>query len=179
MNENLKRGFTLIELVAVVGILGITATLILPQATGYIEKSQKATCDEQREILEREMVTRNVSDTNTYSINAEGYRKLLSESHNGSIQCPAGGTYTWYALSDTSGYIECSVHGHDAPISGTAAEDDGDTGNITSVVVTDTSGNKYTITGLCLTRPVFKYPAYNIHYVTFITLKRPFITSHG
>jgi len=37
-----KNGFTLVELLAVIVILGIISTIVVPQVTGYIEKSKRA-----------------------------------------------------------------------------------------------------------------------------------------
>lgn len=38
---NKKSGFTLIELIAVMAIIGILATILLPQVTGYIKEAKK------------------------------------------------------------------------------------------------------------------------------------------
>lgn len=40
-NFNKKNGFTLIELIAVMAIIGILATMLLPQVTGYIKEAKK------------------------------------------------------------------------------------------------------------------------------------------
>lgn len=40
-NFNKKSGFTLIELIAVMAIIGILATILLPQVTGYIKEAKK------------------------------------------------------------------------------------------------------------------------------------------
>lgn len=41
INFNKKEGFTLIELIAVMAIIGILATVLLPQVTGYIKEAKK------------------------------------------------------------------------------------------------------------------------------------------
>lgn len=41
INIKKRKGFTLIELIAVMAIIGILATIILPQVTGYIKEAKK------------------------------------------------------------------------------------------------------------------------------------------
>ena len=145
-----NKGFTLIELIVVIAILAILALLIVPQVTGYVEQSQKVTCDTNRSTLERELLMKNMTDSNNYPVNATGYQKLI-EDHGGNVECPAGGTYSWYATGDNSGYIVCSKHGHGDAIGSNVTTGGTDTSGTTgsdgkSIVVTDTSGKIHTIT---------------------------------
>ena len=48
-----KKGFTLIELIVVIAILGILALFLVPSFLGYTKDAQKATCEANRHIIER------------------------------------------------------------------------------------------------------------------------------
>ena len=43
MKKNYRKGFTLVELVVVVAILGILVAVVTPSFSGYIEKSRETT----------------------------------------------------------------------------------------------------------------------------------------
>ena len=43
MKKNYRKGFTLVELVVVVAILGILVAVVTPVFSGYIEKSRETT----------------------------------------------------------------------------------------------------------------------------------------
>ena len=46
-NKN-NKGFTIIELIVVIAIIGVLAVLLAPNYIQYVEKSRKAVCDNDR-----------------------------------------------------------------------------------------------------------------------------------
>lgn len=51
-NSKRKKGFTLIEIIAVIAIIGILATVILPNVNGYIKEAKKVkVVDQSRKVI--------------------------------------------------------------------------------------------------------------------------------
>lgn len=99
-----KKGFTLIELIVVIAILGILALFLVPSFIGYADDAQKATCDANRHLIERSYKfykVRNEDVLLSAYINGDG------SEYQGS-QCPSKGTYSY---DDDNGKVLCSIHG--------------------------------------------------------------------
>lgn len=99
-----RKGFTLIELIVVIAILGILALFLVPSFLGYTKDAQKATCDANRYIIERSY--------SFYKIRNEDVTLSKYIENDGSeykyTQCPSGGIYTY---DDENGKVLCSIHG--------------------------------------------------------------------
>lgn len=99
-----RKGFTLIELIVVIAILGILALFLVPSFIGYADDAQKATCDANRHLIERSYKFYKVKNENvslSAYINGDGLE------YQGS-QCPSKGTYSY---DDDNGKVLCSIHG--------------------------------------------------------------------
>lgn len=111
---NYKKGFTLIELVIVIAVLGILAGLAIPRFLDHLAESRTAVCESNRVMLAR-----------AYSIYlAKGGSLTLAEYvtspdtiEKRDYYCPSQGTYT----VDGEENIICSYHGK------IHSEDTGDT----------------------------------------------------
>lgn len=59
-----RKGFTLIELIVVIAVLAVLTLLIVPNITGYIESSQKVTCQDNINTIMRAYKQTTALDTN-------------------------------------------------------------------------------------------------------------------
>lgn len=99
-----KKGFTLIELIVVIAILGILALFLVPSFIGYADDAQKATCDANRHLIERSYKFYKISNEN---VSLSAYINGDGSEYQGS-QCPSKGTYSY---DDDNGKVLCSIHG--------------------------------------------------------------------
>lgn len=99
-----KKGFTLIELIVVIAILGILALFLVPSFIGYADDAQKATCDANRHLIERSYKFYKVKNED---VKLSDYIIGDGSEYQGS-QCPSKGTYSY---DDVNGKVICSIHG--------------------------------------------------------------------
>ena len=97
-----QKGFTLMELMMVIVIIGVLAAIGVPAYTGYVNKARDAACLANR----RSLMTANgllFAETEAY---ATALADLDEYVDTAGLVCKQGGTYTFNA----DGTISCDKH---------------------------------------------------------------------
>jgi prepilin-type N-terminal cleavage/methylation domain-containing protein len=102
LNRNHSKGFTLLELMVVVAMMGILTSIALPYYMTYIKRARATVCLTNRFEIEREQSSQaSADDTDVLPEIDERWK------------CPSGGTYIW--VQDPSDpehlIVVCSIHG--------------------------------------------------------------------
>ena len=107
-NKN-KRGFTLIELMIVIAIIGILAAIAVPNFTKARRKSKEKACVANMKTMESavEMYMMESASTATPALSA-----LAPYMQKQKVPtCPSGGKYTIQGTQTSGLYLQCSLHG--------------------------------------------------------------------
>ncbi|OPL07328.1 MAG: hypothetical protein AVO33_05995 [delta proteobacterium ML8_F1] len=96
-----SNGFTLIELIIVIVVLGIFAAIAVPRMTGFINMAHESVCAANRETVERMysafLVENSIEHTDSL------FNQFLAD--NFDEVCPTGGV-----ISYEDGKVKCRVH---------------------------------------------------------------------
>ena len=79
MKIDKKRGFTLIELMAVIAIIAILATVLIPTITGYINRSRESVVINQCKNIHRIIELRKVEEQFKFKENEKQIRDIFKE----------------------------------------------------------------------------------------------------
>jgi len=113
-SRKLKSGFTLVELIVVIAIIGIVIALAVPAYTGFREKTTEQVCLANRAVFARAYQYELAAD-GTYASKGDfsgAMEKAIEGSGlNRDKSCPGGGKFTFSYDSDGNVVITCSVHG--------------------------------------------------------------------
>lgn len=111
-----QKGFTLVELMVVVVILGILVAIAVPLYNAQTEKAKKATCFANQRMIESAAVQYTLDNDGKELTDVDNIEliELLNAYFQGDAAptCPSATGEEAAKYSITDGKVTCTVHGH-------------------------------------------------------------------
>lgn len=107
-----ERGFTLIEMLVVVAIIGVFLSLALPVYKDTVVNAQNRSCELNKRMLKVAMETYYLNNGNVYPTTRKEIDELLAKHYlEERPTCSGGGTYTFTPSADGKSVdVSCTIH---------------------------------------------------------------------
>ncbi|MCF6094209.1 prepilin-type N-terminal cleavage/methylation domain-containing protein [Microaerobacter geothermalis] len=109
-----ENGFTLVEVIIVLFIMGILISLAMPTFQGAIENAQKKGCEANLKMLRTQVENYYYDNDRTYPSETDWMNTLINEKYlQATPTCSAGGSYS-LDTTTTPAKVKCiGVNGHE------------------------------------------------------------------
>lgn len=107
-----KDGFTLIELIVVIAILGILALFLVPSFIGYAKDAKAAICDSNLVSINRAYQSKltKLGESENQALLLDVLNNKDNEYFSTTPECPSGGIYSTRAYTDSTGKSAYNVY---------------------------------------------------------------------